>query len=533
MNAQNDTRFGSARWASGAEIARAGLFRQRPNSIFCGYYGGKALWYDGAAGVTITAGARSGKLAQFSAANGFYGVLPKASTIDLDIKGEKAHITQNQTPDDKHCHYWCPAGSGNLPESRINPVGHLSIDNPNLVADVMTFAANICPRTSNPQGAFFESRAQQFISGVSLALVKKYGVLTLPDLYDAVNLIPGGGEAWIDFAYEMHSSGFDLAYSCEEEIAASREDSSGGFKGIIGEMLKSVGALADPQLRASLSPPYDFDLKDLCRHDQFTRLFLIPPPESLQLWSPILKTFFVGAMNEKARRPNAPRQVWTIDEAGQLGAFPLLIKHYTLGAGLGITPISIFQASKQMDALGQDGRSILTSSAGLQISFAARDIDEATRTSKMLGVQTLSYDNTLHQSEAKAQRSELVHGIMKGGDPFELNARLSHLSGARIHQSKERRPLRTADEVLNAPDGDAFLFVDGLRYPAIIERRNYWQQRKWAGRYHPNPYHPPSDKVQVQTLFGARWRRVVRAPVPEKYAHLPQYRDGLWSYIAR
>ncbi|MEP0961862.1 MAG: type IV secretory system conjugative DNA transfer family protein [Roseobacter sp.] len=533
MNAQNDTRFGSAQFATYGEIAGAGLFRQTPNSIFCGYFNGKPLWYDGAAGVTITAGARSGKLAQFSAVNGFYGVLPKASTIDLDIKGEKSHISLNQTPDGKHCHYWCPAGSSDLPQSRINHVGHLTIDSPNLVADVMVFAANICPRTSNPQGAYFETRAQQYIAGVSLALIKKHGVLTLPDLYDAVNLIPSGGEAWIDFAYEMHSSGFELAYNCEEEIAASRDDSSGGFKGIVGEMLKSVGAIADPQLRASLSAPYDFELKDLCRHNQFTRLFLIPPPDSLELWAPILKTFFVGAMTEKARRPNAPRQIWTIDEAGQLGAFPLLIKLYTLGAGLGITPISIFQASKQMDALGQDGRSILTSSAGLQINFAARDIDEATRLSKMLGVQTLSYDNHLHQSEATARRRELVHGMMNGNDPFELNARLGHLSGARVHQSKERRPLYTPDEVLNAPAGEAFMFVDGVQYPIKVERRNYWQQRRWAGRYHPNPYHPPTDKVQVQTLLGKRWRQVVREAVPEKYAHLPQYRDGFWSYIAR
>ena len=304
------TRFGSARFASRAEIARAKMFRQKPDSIFCGYFAGKPLWYDGAAGVLIQAGARSGKLTQFIGPNLFHGVLRKTSIIMLDLKGEGAAISQNQTPDKKYCTTWNPNGMHGLPQHRINPVAFLHKDNPSLVADAQTLSENLCPRSDNPQGAYFELRAQSYLTAIILALVAKYDVLTLPDLYWAVNLIPGGGEAWLDFAYDMHSSGFELAYTVEEEIAASRDDTSGGFKGILGEMLKALSCLADPQLRASLSAPFDLTFDQLCESEQRYQVYLMPPSESVQTWAAILRTFFVGAMIEKARRPDAPRQVW-------------------------------------------------------------------------------------------------------------------------------------------------------------------------------------------------------------------------------
>ena len=58
-------RYGSARLSGAADLARAGMFTQRPESLFCGYFGGKPLWYHYPAGAVFCGGARSGKLAHF------------------------------------------------------------------------------------------------------------------------------------------------------------------------------------------------------------------------------------------------------------------------------------------------------------------------------------------------------------------------------------------------------------------------------------------------------------------------------------
>ena len=419
------------------------------------------------------------------------------------------------------------------PQHRLNPVAFLKKGSSTLVADAQVLAENLCPRTNSANGGYFELRAQAFLTAIILGLVARDGVLTLPALYDAVNLIPAGGDAWLDLAYELHASGFDIAFNIEEEIATSREDSTGGFRGIVGEVLKSISALADPNLRASLSPPYDLTLDQLCDEEQFYHLYLMCPPEAASLWSPIIKSFFVGAMIEKTRRPHAPRQFWVIDEAGQLGGFPLLIKLHTFGAGVGITPFTVFQSSKQMDNLGPNGRTIILSSSALQINFATRDIEEARRISDMLGVQTLEFDHGLKQGEAQARKRDLMHGLMDGHDPFALNAKLNQLQRAESFKSKERRALRTADEILASPEGQAILFADGVRYPILAQRKRYFETRMFAGRYHPNPFYPPSDKVQVMNWLGPRWRRVVREPVPKRFAHYPQYSDGFWSRIER
>ena len=82
------------------------------------------------------------------------------------------------------------------------------------------------------------------------------------------------------------------------------------------------------------------------------------------------------------------------------------------------------------------------------------------------------------------------------------------------------------EEVLVTPPDRMFVFADGLPGAIYAERKPYWTQRRLAGRFHPNPFHPPHDWVRVATLLGRRWRPVITETVPEGFAHLPQYRSG-------
>lgn len=535
MNAFDNehNRFGSARFASRAEIAAAGLFRQTPTSLFMGFWGGKPLWYSSPGGAVLTAGARAGKLAQILGYNLCCKILPKVSLLVLDPKGECAAISQDQTPDKKHCLYWNPAGLHGLNRNRVNPTDYMTIDSPSLVSDGLVLAENLIPLSGAAQGEYFEMRAREYLLAIMLTLVQIHGVLRLPDLYEAISLIPGGGDAWLDFGYEMLTSQFPLAHKVEQEIAASREDTTGGFRGILGELSKAVSCLADPDLRASVSPPYDFSLRQLTEAERFYQIYLMPPAEFITPWAPVMKAMLVGAMLYKSRAPQAPRQMWLLDEAGQIGRFPLVVKLYTYGAGIGITPLCVFQSSDQMDLLGPKARSIITSSAALQIFFTLREMHSASGVSAMLGMQTLEYDDRIKQGEAEARRQTLMQGLLGGEDPFAIAHHTRHLTEASGHRSKQRRPLLTPDEVLNAPPNAAFIFVDGVQHPIIAERRNYWEQRFMAGRYHPNPFHPPLHKVRIQTRWGRRWGKVVRRRVPRKFAHLPQYADGTWSQIWR
>ena len=316
-------RYGSAAFSDEYDLARAGMFKQTRNSLFVGFYDNRPIFYHGQGGVLLCAGARGGKLTTSLAFNLCAGIC-RGPIVALDMKGELAAISQNQTSDNKFNIYWNAARLHGLPQHRINPVDYININNPALVSEVKTFVQNMVPLSGSANADYFERRAQEFLEGIILTLVRMKHVLTLPDIYHAINLIPGNSDEWIDFAFEMSESGFPVSKRVEEEIAASRESSSNGFQGILGEMFKAFSCLSDPVLLESVSPPYDFSFADLCGKQAY-QVYLMPPAEYIDAWSPVIKAMFVAGMIYKARKPQAPRQTWFIDECAALKGFPLII----------------------------------------------------------------------------------------------------------------------------------------------------------------------------------------------------------------
>lgn len=524
---------GTARFAGQDDLAAAGMLRQTQSALFLGFLDGPPIWYDGEGGLLMVAGARSGKLRDVLAYNVCSGVCASATMLILDVKGELAAISRDQTPDGKHCHYWNPLGAHGLPQARVNPIGYLKRSSPTLFSDMKVFVSEALPQSGSANSQYFELNARRYAEAIGLALVQAQGELTLPDLYRAISLLPAGDDDWLNVAWEMHRSGIDLCKTVEAEIAAARADSSGGFRGVVGELQKAVAGLSDPLLRASVSPPYDFDLADLCAAKRPVQVYLMAPPEMIEPWALVIKSFFAGAMVLKSRAPQAPRQTWVLDECAQLKGFALVEKMFSYGAGIGVRPWAVFQDVSQMDGLSATARRVISSSASVQSYFGVRDLETAKRVSDMLGVETLDYFDAAHQGRAALESGVLLQGMLSGGDVFASAPKLVQQLRESGLRARQRRPLQTPDEVLNMASNRQFIFADGLPGAVYAERAPYWEQRFMAGRYHPNPYHPPYDQVPVQGRFGPSWRPVIVEPVPAAFAAYPQYRSGLWSRIGR
>lgn len=529
---KEDARFGSARFARDEDLRRAGMLRGSGSAVFLGFTDTmQPIFYEDDGGLITVAGARTGKLRDVLAYNICTGLCREMSLLILDVKGELAAISQDQTPDGKHCWYWNPLGLHGLPRHRLNPVGHLKRSSPTLLSDVKVFAEQWQQRSGAANALYFELSARRILEAVCLILIHLNGVLGLPDLYAAIGAQAANDDEWRDLAWEMHRCGIDLCRRVEAEIASAREDGSGGFRGILGEMLKSVSCLSDPLIRDSVSPPYDIDLEDLCKARPAVQFYIMTPPEMIEPWAPVIKSLFAGAMLLKSRAPQAPRQTWILDECAQLGGFDLVVKMFSFGAGIGIRPWAIFQQYDQMNALGPQARDIICASAAVQQVFGLRDWDSVRRVSDMLGVETLDYDDLAHHATLRQQIIALLRATLSGRDPFESGPELSRMLYEQRLATKLRRPLLTPDEVLNIAGDRQFIFADALPGAVFARRAPYWTQRFMAGRYHPNPYHPPLDRVGVMTRWGRRWRPVIVEPVPEAFAAYPQYRDGLWSHI--
>ena len=164
--------------------------------------------------------------------------------------------------------------------------------------------------------------------------------------------------------------------------------------------------------------------------------------------------------------------------------------------------------------------------------FALRgDYESCQDCHRRLGTQTLGYDDGLAQQKATHARNQAIHALLNGGDALAAGLALSHHGYEQTHQSKQQRELRTIDEIMNMPPKKAYFFHEDVENPIELDREPYYTRRELKGLYHPSPFHPPLDQVTVQTFWGARTRRVISEPVPARYAHYPQYRNGLWSRV--
>jgi len=522
-------RFGSASWCSEDDLHRAGLLGGPGLQI--AYGSGEPLCLDiDAPGITI-AGAGAGKmttLLSFAVASNAGG-----RNFILDPRGEICAVTLLFFAWLRAFVYcWNPCRIAGLPLHRCNPLDILDLANPRFHADCKFIAESLIPLSGSSSGHYFELRAREWIENLLKALVEQNGSVSFPALYRAVNLIETDRDRWADFLSAMLSSSMESVRRTAGEMVTKQQDSPKEFGSILGELYANLNFLDDPMLQASLENA-NFSLRDLCDPHQAATLFVNVPIEYVALWSPILRTMFTVAMLYKSRAPQAPRLTMIVDEAGQLGRFEALLRAFTFGRGAGVRAWALFQDTGQIIRnFGQPALQGFLGSAAMRQFFGVRDYETASMISSMLGQETLEYDDTLRQAEAQRSRFNATMRVMNGDDPFQATYDMRHFESASQNRTKQARPLMTPDEILAMPEDRQILFVSGKSLkPIYAERHAYWTQPEFAGRFLPNPYHPPLDVVTIPSRRGARVHRVITEPVPAAFAHLPQYQDGFWSYV--
>lgn len=168
-------------------------------------------------------------------------------------------------------------------------------------------------------------------------------------------------------------------------------------------------------------------------------------------------------------------------------AYNLCTGIYSKGSLLVLDMKDELAAISQNQTADQKYAAYWNPAALLQSYFALRDIQSSRDISDMLGAQTLEFNDPLHQSRAKLARQQVFQSLMHGDDPFTAGMMLAQYKFEAGHRTKQRRPLQTPDEVMNANMGEQFIFTDDVAKPILANREPYYEQRFMAGRFHPNP----------------------------------------------
>ena len=161
---------GDARFATGADLAKHGMFKKTGQSIVVGSHGGKLVRLDGQQFVILAAPTRSGK--------GVGVVIPNLleygeSLVVLDIKQENFDLTSgwrasqgqeiylfNPFAEDRRTHRW-------------NPLSYVSDDPAFRVSDLMSIAAMLYPDGAEDQ-KFWVSQARNAFMAFTLYLFENW-----------------------------------------------------------------------------------------------------------------------------------------------------------------------------------------------------------------------------------------------------------------------------------------------------------------------------------------------------------------------
>ncbi|PHR60978.1 MAG: hypothetical protein COA43_04865 [Robiginitomaculum sp.] len=517
-------RYGSARFADYEDIHSAGLLDK--NGLPLGHFDNDVLRLDSDGARLTIAGAGGGKTTTLLS---YILCLPNTMPMMvLDPRGELASISIHTLAlQSIYGYYWNPKRLHCLPFHSINPLDDITLDSPHLHTDIQIVAQDLIPLSGGGNSQFFEMRARDWAGAMMKSRVEQDGFVSLPSFYRMANKIEGDPRAWADELEAMLNSRFEDVQRTASEMLTKQQDTPKEFGSILGEIYAHISFLHDPDLRASLEGG-DFSLSGLVGQSRTARLHLMPPAEFIGLWSSVLRNMFSRVMTLKSRSPQARRVLLLVDEAGQLGKADFLLKAFTFSRGAGLVVHAFFQDIGQIRRnLGADAVISFMGSAVVRQFFGIRDYQTAQLVSNMLGQETLIYDDEAAQARARKEARARGEAVLYGADPFENANDYAHYEEEAQRRSKMRRPLMSADEIMNMREDQQIIFISGQNLPPILASKYpYFTRREMAGLYLPNPYHPPVDRVQVQGMLLAKWLPVHSIAVPHKYRLFPQYQGG-------
>jgi type IV secretion system protein VirD4 len=491
----NVTTYGSARWASGKEIAAAGLLGDR--GLFLGRLGGHYLRHDGPEHVMAFAPTRSGK--------GVGLVVPTllswtGSAVIHDIKGENWQLTAGWRSRFSHCLLFDPT---DCRSARYNPLlevrrGAQEIRDVQNIADILV----------DPEGALerrnhWEKTSHSLLVGAILHILyaeeektlarvatflsdpERPFVSTLKAMMTANHL--GTGEAPL-----VHPV---VASAARELLNKSDNERSG----VLSTAMSFLGLYRDPTV-AAVTSACDWRIADLMEGVRPLSLYLVVPPSDISRTKPLVRL----VLNQIGRRlterlqaaEGRPRRqlLMMLDEFPALGRLDFFETALAFLAGYGVRAFLIAQSLNQIvKAYGENN--FILDNCHVRVAFASNDERTAKRISDALGTAT----------EQRAMRNYAGHRLA----PW-----LAHVMVSRQETS---RPLLTPGEVMQLPASDELVLISGLP-PVRAMKLRYYEDRNFTARVLPAPVLAEGSYSDRPKLRADDWSGRTTAAAPRRDA---------------
>lgn len=392
------------------------------------------------------------------------------SVVVIDPKGQNAAVTarhrramgqQVKVINPFGLHTGAP---WNLPRHRFNPLAHLNINSPNVVADAAALSqALILTQGRDP---YFDDTARDLVTTLILYLVSTLGPkATLGHLRKMVTDIAARGKEAAELLVAIDHSPYPFIRQPIGRFkdAEARDISSAVNTAITQTAFLDDPALTDPARNGTLTGS-DFDLMELKRTP--TTVYLILPGRYMDAYSRFLRLLITSAIDQLTSEPGGYPVLMILDEFARLEQLPAISNAFGFSAGFNLQLWPFLQDMPQLQELyGRRWMSILAN-CGIVQFFTPVDMDTAEYLQRRGGMTT-------GESRSRSYSS----GILK--------------TEKGESRSDSRVPLLPPEWMMGLPQDKSVVFFAGKHDPFLVGRSPYWTFPRLNGRFDADPYHLP------------------------------------------
>ena len=489
---------GDARFATRAEIRRAGLFGYE--GLILGKLGRRYLILPGQQGVLVVMPPRSGKGVGFVIPNllNFPG-----SVLCIDIKRENWQITAGYRQEMGQAVFLLDFFAESGRTARWNPLDYVA-ENPTKTVDGLQRIGSMLWPDVPGTDPFWAAAAQTMFLGVALFVFETPGMArTIGEILrqGMVTGEEGFGAHWRRVIDERRFSEHPLSETCITALSDLVDLAGTTASGIRKTFTSRLDLWLNPILDAATSFS-DFSFRDLRRKP--TTIYVGINPADVGRLRRVLNLFFEQAIGEQTRElPEHHADLkyplfLALDEFTSLGRIPVIVNSLGFLPGYDVRPGIVIQAFSQLDEhYGIPGGKTIRRTCGALLVSAPKEQEDAEAISAALGTTTVKTKS----------RSRAAWGSGRGPS---------------TNESERARPLMLPQEVQTMGADRLLIFYENLP-PILAEKIRYYDDPLFKKRLRPPPEVPmvldpsrPPPKRPPPAEPAADGRTVERIPRPQK-----------------
>jgi type IV secretion system protein VirD4 len=374
---------GDARWATEADIKKAGLREKKGMLVGCDDKG--FLVAGGYQHTLLFAPTGSGKGVGFVIPNLLYW---QDSVFVHDIKLENYELTsgwRQKMGQDVYC--WNPANPDGITHC-YNPIDWISNKPGQMVDDVQKIANLIMPEKE-----FWNNEARSLFVGVVLYLVaakdkiKSFGEVVRTMRSDDVVY---------NLAVVLDTLGNDIHPVAYMNIAAFLQKADKERSGVISTMNSNLELWANPLIDTATASS-DFNVTEFKK--KATTVYVGLTPDNLQRLQPLMQVFYQQCtefLSRKMPGPDEPYGVmFMMDEFPTLGKMEQFMSGIAYFRGYHVRLFLIIQDTEQLKGIYEEhGMNSFLSNSTYRVTFAANNVETANLISQLVGNKTVDQVST-------------------------------------------------------------------------------------------------------------------------------------------